>query len=375
VSELKVFIYRGLSVTEFQQTDAAVQVTLSDGRAITAQYLVGCDGGRSLVRKKAGIEFPGTEPSLSYLIAEGETSQEPEWGIRRGHKGISALAKGEAAGRTRVVVIEQDLQRGEATLDDLHTALIAVYGTDFGFCNLSWISRFTDAARQAACYRSGRVLLAGDAAHVHSPAGGHGLNVGVQDAVNLGWKLGQVVKGIAPESLLDTYHSERHPVGAAILKSTLAVTALNRGDERSNALRESIAELAQLDQARQHLTATLSGLAVHYGSVGDHPLVGRRMPDLELNLPSGPNRVFAFLCAARPLLLCLSGSLAEECAAWAARVACVDAEYNGLWQLPGIGQVSAPSAVLIRPDGYVAWVGQGSAAGLREALTNWFGPA
>ncbi len=227
VDELAVPIYRGREVTGFAQDDTGVDVELSDGRSLRAKYLVGCDGGRSLIRKEAGIEFPGWDPSISSLIAEVEMTEEPEWGIRRDEAGTQALGRLEDGKRVRVVVSEQHVgQTGEPTLGDLREALIAVCGTDYGVHSATWISRFTDMTRQAASYREGRVLLAGDAAHVHSPVGGQGLNTGVQDAVNLGWKLAQVVNGTSPESLLDTYHAERHPVGARVLRNTMAQTAL-----------------------------------------------------------------------------------------------------------------------------------------------------
>ena len=252
VDELAVPIYRGREVTGFAQDDTGVDVELSDGRSLRAKYLVGCDGGRSLIRKKAGIDFPGWDPSVSYLIAEVEMTDEPAWGIRRGDKGINGLGKLEDGKRVRVVLIEPHVRQGdEPTLDDLREALIAVYGTDFGVHNVTWLSRFTDMTRQAASYRERRVLLAGDAAHVHSPAGGQGLNIGVQDAVNLGWKLAQVVNGTSPESLLDTYQAERHPIGARVLKNTMAQTALNRGDERTKALRETMSELLKMDEPRK----------------------------------------------------------------------------------------------------------------------------
>ena len=252
VDELAVPIYRGREVTGFAQDDTGVDVELSDGRSLRAKYLVGCDGGRSLIRKKAGIDFPGWDPSISYLIAEVEMTGEPAWGIRRDDKGVNGLGKLEDGKRVRVVLSEPHVRQGdEPTLDDLREALIAVYGTDFGVHNVTWLSRFTDTARQAASYRERRVLLAGDAAHVHSPAGGQGLNIGVQDAVNLGWKLAQVVNGTSPESLLDTYQAERHPIGARVLKTTMAQTALNRGDERTKALRETMSELLKMDEPRK----------------------------------------------------------------------------------------------------------------------------
>jgi 3-(3-hydroxy-phenyl)propionate hydroxylase len=374
VDELAVPIYRGREVTGFAQDDTGVDVELSDGRSLRAKYLVGCDGGRSLIRKKAGIDFPGWDPSISYLIAEATMAEEPAWGIRHGDKGINALGKLEDGKRVRVVLIEPHVGQGdEPTLDDLREALIAVYGTDYGVHNVTWLSRFSDMARQAASYREGRVLLAGDAAHVHSPVGGQGLNIGVQDAVNLGWKLAQVVSGTSPESLLDTYQAERHPIGARVLKSTLAQTALNRGDERTKALRESMSELLKLDEPRKRYAAMMSGLDIHYDLGKGHPLLGRRMPDLDFVTESGPRRVFSLLHEARPVLLNLGEPGAFDIAPWADRVRLIDAQYAGAWELPVFGAVTASTAVLIRPDGHVAWVADGTDQGLRDALTTWFG--
>ncbi|HEX3220776.1 MAG TPA: FAD-dependent monooxygenase, partial [Candidatus Limnocylindria bacterium] len=244
VGELAVPIHREREVTAFTQDDEGVSVELSDGTTLRAQYLVGCDGGRSVVRKAAGIEFAGWDPSISNLIAEVQMAQEPESGLRRDAIGHHALRKLEDGNGVGVMLTERQPGRAdEPTLEELQEALTAVYGTDFGAHTPGSISRFTDMARQAATYRSGRVLLAGDAAHVHYPVGGQGLNIGVQDAVNLGWKLGQVVKGTAPESLLDTYHAERHPVAARVLRDTLAQVALLRTDDRTNALREIMSEL------------------------------------------------------------------------------------------------------------------------------------
>jgi 2-polyprenyl-6-methoxyphenol hydroxylase-like FAD-dependent oxidoreductase len=384
VGELAVPIYHGCEVTGFAQDDTGVDVELSrcgdfaassDGRSLRAKYLVGCDGGRSLIRKKAGIDFPGWDPTASYLIAEVETVEEPEWGIRRGAKGINGIGKLEDGKRARVVLSEQQIGQGDKpTLSDIREALIAVYGTDYGLRNANYISRFTDMARQAACYRHRRVLLAGDAAHVHSPVGGQGLNLGVQDAVNLGWKLAQVVHGTAPESLLTTYHAERQPVGARVLRNTMALTALERGDDRNEALREMMSELLQMDAARKQYVAMISGLDIHYDFGEGHRLLGRRMPDLELVTAHGPQRVFALLREARPVLLNLAEPGAFDITPWANRVRLVDARYAGAWELPVLGAISAPTAVLIRPDGHVAWVGGGTDQGLREALSTWFGP-
>jgi hypothetical protein len=236
------------------------------------------------------------------------------------------------------------------------------------------ISRFTDMARQAASYRDRRVLLAGDAAHVHSPVGGQGLNTGVQDAVNLGWKLAQVVNGTSPQSLLDTYHAERHPVGARVLRHTLAQTAVNRGDARTDALRETMSDLMRMEEPRKRYAAMMSGLDIHYDLGEGHPLLGRRMPDLDVVTESGQERVFTLLHDARPVLLDLGEPGALDIAPWADRVRRIDARYTGVWELPVLGAVSAPTAVLIRPDGHVAWAGGGTDHGLRDALTTWFGP-
>ncbi|WP_225409502.1 FAD-dependent monooxygenase [Stigmatella hybrida] len=375
VAELPVTFYRGREVTGFAQDDTGVDVELSDGTSLRATYLVGCDGGRSLIRKKAGIEFPGWDASTSFLIAEVEMTEEPAWGIRRGEKGVNAIGKIDDGKRAGVVLVEpQAVNRTEPTLGELRAALIAVYGTDFGVRNPTWLSRFSDMARQAASYRERRVLLAGDAAHVHAPTGGQGLNIGVQDAVNLGWKLAQVVKGLSPETLLDTYHAERHPIGARVLRLTMAQIALGRGDDRTEALRENMAELLKMEQPRKQYAAMMSGLDVHYGLGAGHPLLGRRMPDLELSTESGPKRVFSLLHEVRPVFLNLGEPGAFDITAWAERVRRVDARYTGAWELPVLGAVAAPSAVLVRPDGHVAWVGDGTDLGLRDALTQWFGP-
>jgi 3-(3-hydroxy-phenyl)propionate hydroxylase len=375
VEELPVKFYRGQEVTDFAQDDTGVNVELSDGLTLRAKYLAGCDGGRSLVRKKAAIDFLGWEASTSYLIAEVEMAQEPAWGVRRGAQGVNALGKLDHGKRVTVVLVEPHLGKGDQpTLQDLRDALIAVYRTDFGVRNPTWLSRFTDMARQAASYRERRVLLAGDAAHVHSPAGGQGLNIGVQDAVNLGWKLAQVVKGTSPESLLDTYHAERYPIGARVLRLTMAQTALGRGDDRTEALRETITELLRMDEPRKRYAAIMSGLDIHYDLGDGHPLLGRRMPDLDLLASNGPLRVFNLLHHARPLLLNLGDPGAFDISPWADRVQLIDATYVGKWELPAIGAVTAPTAVLVRPDGYVAWVAERTQRGLVDALTTWFGP-
>ncbi|MEO5952989.1 MAG: FAD-dependent monooxygenase [Chloroflexia bacterium] len=386
VEELEVLIYRGREVIGFAQDDTGVAVQLSEGESLRAQYLIGCDGGRSLIRKAAGIEFPGWDPTTSSLIAEVEMVEEPELGIRRDALGMHALGKVEYEIRDGKVVYKEGGPVGvmltephvgptssEPTLRDLSEALIAVYGTDYGAHSPTWISRFTDAARQAATYRKGRVLLAGDAAHIHPPDGGQGLNIGVQDAVNLGWKMAQVVNGTSPESLLDTYHAERHPIAARVLRNTMASVALRRPDERIKAVGEVVLELLSMDEPRKRFAGMMSGLDIQYDLGEGHPLLGRRMPDLDLVTANDPLRVFTLLHDARPVLLNLGEPGNFDITPWADRVQLIDARYDGKWELPVLGQVAAPAAVLIRPDGYVAWVGDGTDTGLREALTTWFG--
>jgi 2-polyprenyl-6-methoxyphenol hydroxylase-like FAD-dependent oxidoreductase len=386
VDELAVQIYRGREVTGIAQDDTGVDVELSDGRSLRAEYVVGCDGGRSLVRKAAGIEFPGWDPTTSALIAEVELAEQPEWGIHTDNIGVHSFGRveyeirdGEIVymdrGPVRVMVTEEHVGRTtEPTLRDLSEALIAVWGTDYGVHSPTWISRFTDMTRQAAAYRDRRVLLAGDAAHVHSPVGGQGLNIGVQDAVNLGWKLAQVVNRTSPEGLLDTYHAERHPVAARVLRNTMAQVALRRSDDRTKALADIVAELLGMDEPRRRLAGMMSGLDVQYDLGEGHPLLGRRMPDLDLVTTNGPLRAFTLLHDARPVLLNLDEPDAFDITPWANRVRLIDADYVGTWELPVLGPVTAPSAVLIRPDGYVAWVGDGTQRGLADALTTWFGP-
>jgi 2-polyprenyl-6-methoxyphenol hydroxylase-like FAD-dependent oxidoreductase len=386
IAELPVQIYYGCEVTGFAQDDTGVDAEVSDGEPLRAGYLVGCDGGRSVIRKAAGIEFPGWDPTRSNLIAEVEMAREPELGIRRDERGIHALGRleyevrdGEVVykdeGPVRVMVTEEHVGPAtEPTLGDLSEALIGVYGTDFGAHNPTWISRFTDMTRQAAAYRARRVLLAGDSAHVHYPAGGQGLSLGVQDAVNLGWKLAQVVKGTSPDSLLDTYRDERHPVTARALRYTMAQTALQRQDERTKALVDVVSELVTMDEPRKRLAGIVSGLDIHYDLGEGHPLLGRRVPDLDLTRADGSLRVFELLHGAKPVLLNLGEPGGLDITAWTDRVQLVDAHYAGGWELPVLGAVTAPTAVLIRPDGYVAWVGDGTDQGLADALTTWFGP-
>ncbi|TMG01268.1 MAG: hypothetical protein E6I06_15900, partial [Chloroflexi bacterium] len=360
-------------VREFVQDATGVDVQLSDGMALRADYLVGCDGGRSVVRKAAGIEFPGWEPTTSTLIAEVQLAEEPKWGVHDNAFGRHAFSRLEG-GLVGVLVTEEHVNpASDATLGELRQALTAVWGTDYGVHSPASISRFTDMARQAAAYRAGRVLLAGDAAHVHYPVGGQGLNTGVQDAVNLGWKLASVVKGTSSDSLLDTYHAERHPVAARVLRNTIAQVALLRANDYVKTLGDIITELLAMQEPRRRFGAMVSGLDIQYDLGEGHPLLGRRMPDLDLVTADGPLRVFALLHDAKPVLLNFGEPGGLDITPWAHRVQVLDAQHAGEWKLPDLGQVTAPAAVLVRPDGYVAWVGDGTDNGLRDALTTWFG--
>ncbi len=386
IEELAIPIYREREVTGFAQDDVGVDVALSTGQSLRAQYLVGCDGGSSVVRKSAGIAFPGWDATISHLIAEVEMTEQPELGIHHTALGIHSFGKlqyeirdGKViymdGGPVRVMVTEEHAAATtEPTLRDLSETLIKVCGTDYGMHSPTRISRFTDAARQASSYRERRILLAGDAAHVHYPAGGQGLNLGVQDAVNLGWKLAQVVKRTSPESLLDTYHAERHPIAARVLRNTLAQVALLRPDDRSKAACEVVSDLLQMDEPRKRYAAMMTGMDIHYDLGDGHPLLGRRMPDLDLVTANGPLQVFTLLHHARPVLLNFGEPGGLDIGPWADRLPLIDAKYAGTWELPAIGVVAAPAAVLIRPDGYVAWVGDGTKVGLADALTTWFGP-
>lgn len=374
VEELGVPIRRGLAVTGFAQDDGGVDVHLAEGEPLRTAYLVGADGGGSVIRTVAGVDLVGAGATRSHLIAEVEATEETPTGIRLDDVGIHAmtvLADGRTVG---LVVTEQQLGPAtEPTLTDLREALTDVYGTDFGIHDPRWISRFTDATRQAAAYRRGRVLLAGDAAHVHPPTGGQGIGLGVQDAVNLGWKLAQVVRGVSPEGLLDSYHAERHPATARVLKNVMAQAILQRGDVRTEAMRDTIGDLLSFEGPRAHLAGLLSGLDVRYDLGEGHPLLGRRMPDLDLTTAQGPRRVFDLLHDALPVLLNLGEPGSIDVTPWTDRVHLIDAAHTGTWELPVVGTVTAPVAVVIRPDGHVAWVDDGTRTGFTEALTTWFG--
>jgi 3-(3-hydroxy-phenyl)propionate hydroxylase len=372
VYELGVEIRSGADLVRFEQHADEVELVLRDGTVLRTSYLVGCDGGRSFVRKAAGIGFPGVDASVSHLLAEADMAETPPLGMRTDAIGTHALSRTET-GRVSIMVTEAEIGRSEPTLEVLRAALLDHYGSDFGVHDPSYITRFTDMTRQAASYRLGRVLLAGDAAHIHYPAGGFGMGIGIEDAVNLGWKLAEVVAGRAGEALLDTYHAERHPVAKRLLRYTMATRALARTDARSMALAEIVREMVDQPGGRALTAGHMSGLAIHYDLGAGHPLVGRRMPDLDLEATDGPRRVYALLHAARPLLIDLADT-GVAAGPWRDRVVTIRAHFDGDWVLPVFGPVAAPTAVLVRPDGHVGWVGAGSDDGLVAALTRWFGP-
>jgi 2-polyprenyl-6-methoxyphenol hydroxylase-like FAD-dependent oxidoreductase len=393
-AELGVQIHWQTAIVGVEADEFGVVVDLQGPDGIEparAEYLVGCDGGRSAVRKLSGIAFPGTAATMTSLLGDVQLSDPPDdWII------FERAALGQFSvfvldpGCYRVTISEYDrvLDRNEDIgFEDLRQAMIRVAGTDFGMHSPSWVSQFGDAARQAAEYRRGRVLLAGDAAHIHYPAGGQGQNLGLQDAVNLGWKLALVAQGQAPEQLLDTYHAERHPVAERVLENTRAQTVLSRPDQQTTALRQVMQALIQFPDVNQYLGGMISALDLHYPTADQSPvimhgspLLGRRMPDLDLIVPGGEIRMFALLRAGRAVLLDLGANpdLTDAAVGWADRVDRVAAHCaETRVDLPMVGEAPLPTAVLVRPDGYVAWLAVGDpqeSAALRHALTTWFGP-
>jgi 2-polyprenyl-6-methoxyphenol hydroxylase-like FAD-dependent oxidoreductase len=342
---------------------------------LAGQYLVGCDGAGSLVRKQSGIGFTGTPPTMLSRLGDvtlAEPDRVPLGMVRTATGGLAVVPLGE--GIHRVVTTEwgQDADRdAPPTLDELRASVVRVLGVDVSMSQPRWLSRFTDAARQADRYRAGRVLIAGDAAHIQLPAGGPGMTTGLQDAANLGWKLGATVGGWAPPGLLDTYHTERHPVGERMLAFTRAQTVLLAPGDHVSALRELMAELFTHEQTLRYIVDRLLGLDIRYDHDGSsaHPLTGGWTPDLTLTTGNGDLRLATLMHRARPLLLDLTpdGLLRDAAADWADRVEITVARSDE--PLDGI---------LVRPDGYAAWAGrsgEGDTKGLREALTTWFGTA
>jgi 3-(3-hydroxy-phenyl)propionate hydroxylase len=372
VDELEVTVYRDREVVGAACDAHGVDVVTTHGGPLRAGWLVGCDGGRSTVRKLAGIGFPGWEASTGWLMAEVRMREKPVPGFRAdasGRHAMSLLDDGETVG---VVIAGRDPRvRSEPTLQELAAALKDVYGTDFGVHTPAWLSRFNDATRQADAYRKDRILLAGDAAHIHPPLGGQGLNLGMHDAVNLGWKLALVIKGSAPDALLDTYQAERHPAAARVLRNTIAQGVLRRPDARMAVLGDFVTEMLAMDEPRRRFGAMIAGLDVRYDLGEGHPLLGRRMPDLDIVTDAGPTRVYTLLHDARPVLLDFGGAGPLGTEGWDDRLRRVTATCDADCALPVIGTVALPPAVLIRPDGHVAWAGDGD--GLADALATWCG--
>lgn len=361
--ELGGRVRRGCAVVSWVQDPDGVDVELADGGHLRTRFLVGCDGGRSTVRRLAGIDFPGDPPRTETLLAEVEVTTPAEElaavvaRVRREHLrfGVGPLG----GGVHRVVVPARGLAPDRSvppTLDELREQLRSFAGTDFGAHSPRWISRFGDTTRLAATYRAGRVLLAGDAAHVHPPTGGQGLNLGLQDAVNLGWKLAAEVAGWAPPDLLDSYGRERRPVAAAVLENTRAQLELLSSGPGPRAVRALLTELLELEDVKRLLVEKVTATGIRYDLGGGHDLVGRRLPDLPLT----HGRLYDRLHAGRGLLLDRTGRLAV--AGWSDRVDVV---------ADAAARLDVP-AVLLRPDGHVAWAGDDE-EGLRVALTRWFG--
>jgi 2-polyprenyl-6-methoxyphenol hydroxylase-like FAD-dependent oxidoreductase len=376
--ELGVRLRRGVTVTGLRQTADRVEIATTAG-ALTTAYLVGCDGGRSAVRKLAGIDFPGTAATLTAILGDVELADPPAEPVfqRRVPAGNWSVLTFEP-GWHRVITNEFDAiadRDAPITAADLRRSLIRLAGTDFGMHSPRWISRYNDAARLAAAYRNGRVLLAGDAAHIHYPAGGQGLNTGVQDAANLGWKLAAVVRGDKPPEFLDTYESERRPVAAGVLTNTRAQTALTRPDPQTGALREILASLTALPDANDQLSQTVTALNVTYPAP---PGAGHRAPDAPL--PDG-TRLYTHLRTPHPILL--RPTPPADVAARpippashptpSGRVSAIGDAGRGRTAGPfGVEVVEwGRPGMLVRPDGHVAWVEAMGEAALREALDRW----
>ncbi|MDG4859919.1 rifampin monooxygenase [Streptomyces sp. T-3] len=361
--ELDTEIRRGCTVVGLSQDEDGVSVELADGTQLRSRYLVGCDGGRSAVRKLLGVDFPGQAATVETLLGEMEVTADPATiteVVEEVRKTQLRFGVGPSEnGLYRVVVpadgVAED-RATEPTLDDFKKQLQAVAGTDFGVHSPRWLSRFGDASRQAERYRVGRAFLAGDAAHIHPPTGGQGLNLGVQDAFNLGWKLAAAVAGWAPEDLLDSYHAERHPVGAAVIDNTRAQITLLGTDPGPTALRELFSKLMDFEEVNRYVTEMITAVGVSYDFGEGHELLGRRMRDVELK----QGRLYERMHEGRGLLLDQTGRLSVE--GWADRVD----------HVVDVSEELDVPAVLLRPDGHVAWAGEDQQE-LLDALPKWFG--
>ncbi|WP_432138999.1 MULTISPECIES: rifampin monooxygenase [unclassified Streptomyces] len=363
--EVGAEIRRGSEVVGLSQDEEGVTVELADGGRLRCRYLVGCDGGRSTVRKLLGVAFPGEPSRVETLLGEMEVTASQETltavmaEVRKTQKRFGLMPLGEGA--YRVVVPADGVAEDRTvppTLQDFRRRLRAVAGTDFGVHSPRWLSRFGDATRLAERYRSGRVLLAGDAAHVHPPTGGQGLNLGIQDAFNLGWKLAAEVAGWAPEGLLDSYHTERHPVAADVLDNTRAQMQLMSTEPGAQAVRRLVAELMDIEEVNRRLIEKVTAIGVRYDFGDGHELLGRRLRDVRLK----QGRLYELLRTGRGLLLDQTGRLSAE--GWADRVD----------HVVDVSEELAAPAVLLRPDGHVAWAGEDQRE-LLDRLPTWFGPA
>ena len=362
-AELGADIRRGRALVGLAQDEDGVDAELADGTRLRARYLVGCDGGRSTVRRLLGVGFPGEPARTEWLLGEVEVTETPERiaavmaevrGTYLGF-GIGPLDDGAYRAVVPAARVAED-RTAPPTLEEFRQRLREVAGTDFGVHSPRWLSRFGDATRLAERYRVGRVLLAGDAAHVHAPLGGQGLNLGIQDAFNLGWKLAAEVRGWAPEGLLDSYHTERHPVAADVLDNTRAQSALMATDPGARAAHRLLSELMDFEEVNRHLMEKVTAVGVRYDFGEGHELLGRRLRDVGL----GRGRLYERMRHGRGVLLDRTGRLSA--AGWADRVDHV---------VDGDAEVDVP-ALLLRPDGHVAWVGEDQ-QGLLDQLPKWFG--
>jgi len=369
-AELGAQVRRGHQITGAEQDDDGVTVELADGARLRSRWLVGCDGGRSLVRKLLGVGFPGEPARTEWLLGEVEVTTPPDelaavaGEVRKTHRsfGIGPAGNGlsRGGGLYRAVVPAATVSEDRATppaLEEFRAQLRAFAGTDFGVHSPRWLSRFTDATRLAERYRTGRVFLAGDAAHVHPPLGGQGLNLGIQDAFNLGWKLAAEVSGWAPEGLLDSYHTERHPVAADVLNTTRAQSELISPEPGPRAVRRLLAELTGFEDVSRFLTEKVTAIGIRYDFGDGHELAGKRLRDIRLSR----GRLYELMHQGRGLLLDQAGKLSA--AGWSDRVDHVT---------DVSGELDAP-AVLLRPDGHVAWAGDDQQE-LLSHLAAWFGP-
>jgi 2-polyprenyl-6-methoxyphenol hydroxylase-like FAD-dependent oxidoreductase len=355
-------IRRGCDLVGLRQDDDGVTVELADGTELRSRYLVGCDGGRSTVRKLLGIAFSGEPAKNQWLLGEVESTMpmaELTEAVAKAQQVDRVFGIGPAGDGLRVVVRTAEVIEGRTappTLDEVKQRLVAIAGTDFGVHSPRWLSRFGDATRQAERYRDGRVLLAGDAAHIHPPMGGQGLNLGIQDALNLGWKLAAEIDGWAPDGLLDSYHAERHPVATDVLDNTRAQSELMSPGPGPQAVRKLVAELMDFDEVNQYLTEKIIAIGIRY-DVGDGPdQLGKRLRDVPLKR----GRLYEQMHQGRGLLLDQTGRLSV--AGWADRVD----------HVVDVSEDLDVPAVLLRPDGHVAWLG-GDQRELLARLPRWFG--